>query len=126
MNSSPKNTPHKKECLPKCGICHNDIPEKSIHQFEPSLPIICNTCHENFTDEEAFLMTNLFVIYGGYFGQKRSTEFSFIDSLKTSYKDKFSKQDFDELNAQVYHVALLHGISLQECSIKLKSFLDTM
>jgi hypothetical protein len=125
MNDSPTYI-HKGEKLPKCGICRNVISDRSIHQSDPSLPIICSNCHENFTGDEVFLMTNLFVVYGGYFGQKRSTEFSFINSLKTSYKDQFSMQDFEEINAQFYHNALLHGISLQECSNKLKRFLDSM
>ncbi len=126
MNNSPKNSLHQEECLPKCGICHSDISGKTFHQPSPSLPIICSNCHENFTEEEIFFMTNMFSIYGGYFAQKRSIEFSFIDSLKIIYKDKFSTQDFDELNAQVYHNALLHGISLTECSQKLNLFLDSI
>ncbi len=125
MNDSPTST-HKGEKLPKCGICGNVISDGSIHQSDPSLPIICYNCHENFTDEEVFFMTNLFAIYGGYFGQKRPTEFSFIDSLKTFYKEPLNLEDFEELNAQVYHIALLHGISLQECSQKLKIFLDSI
>ena len=123
MNDSPKSSPHNEECVPICGICSHAISDKSIYQSDPSLPIICSPCHENFTNEEVFLMTNLFAIYGGYFGQKKSTEFSFIDSLKTFYKDQFNTQDFDELNALVYHNALLHGISLRECSLKTDSFL---
>lgn len=125
MNDFPSSA-HKGEKLLKCGICRGNIPERSIRQSDPSLPIICSNCYENFTAEEVFLMTNLFVIYGGYFGQKRSTEFSFITSLKTFYKVQSSMQDFDEINAQLYHSALLHGISLQECSNKLKTFLDSV
>ena len=125
MNDSPTSI-HNDKKLPKCGICRKSIPSGSIHQSSPSLPIICKNCNENFTKEEIFLMTNMFSIYGGYFAQKRPTEFSFIDSLKTIYKDKFSVHDFEELNAQVYHNALLHGISLQECSQKLKTFLDSI
>lgn len=125
MNNSPTSA-HKGEKLPRCGICRHTISDRSIHQSEPYLPIICSNCHRNFNSDEVFLMTNLFAIYGGYFGQKRSDEFSFIDSLKTFYKDKFNAQDFEEINAQVYHNALLHGISFEECSNKLKTFLDSM
>lgn len=125
MNDSQTST-HKTEKLPKCGICRISISDNSIYQSNPSLPIICGNCNENFTDDEIFLMTSLFAIYGGYFGQKMSTEFSFIDSLKTTYKEKFDTQDFEEINAQVYHNALLHGISLEECSSKLNTFLNSI
>ena len=125
MNDSPTST-HEGEKLPKCGICRNVIPHKAIHQSDPSLPIICTNCHESFTSEEVFFMTNLFAIYGGYFGQKRSREFSFINSLKMSCKDQVIIPDFDEINAQIYHNALLHGISLKECSNKIKTFIDSL
>ncbi len=125
MNDSSTST-QKCDKLPKCGICRSEIQNKAIHQPDPSLPIICSNCNENFTDDEVFLMTSLFGIYGGYFGQKKSTEFSFIDSIKSKYKGKFSKQDFEELNAQIYHIALVHGISLEECSQKLDIFLDSV
>ena len=125
MNDSPTST-HEGERLPKCGICRNVISGGFIHQSDPTLPIICSNCHENFTGEEVFFMTNLCAIYGGYFGQKRSKEFSFIDSLKMSCKDQSVIQNFDEINAQVYHNALLHGISLKECSNKVKTFLDSL
>jgi len=126
MNNSPKNSLHQEECLPKCGVCHNNILDKSIYQPDPSLPIICSECHQNFTEEEVFLMTNLFTVYGGYFGQERSTEFSLITSLENCYNEPLNLEDFDEINARCYHSALLHGISLQECSNKLKIFFTTM
>ncbi len=109
-----------------CALCHNDINEDSnVYQSMVCFAVICDNCHEKFSEEAIDLMINMFLAYGGYFSQFKKEGFSIEESIKKIIDNlKLSKNftEIQEYNIRLLHQALLYGISPQEYVEKLKEF----
>ncbi|MFX1478034.1 MAG: hypothetical protein ACFFCI_07865 [Promethearchaeota archaeon] len=102
----------------KCSICRNEIRERAtFYQSGITCGVICVDCYKRFSNEDLDLIANLFLAYGGYFGQYKRSQFSILKILQAIYEDLFPlyrKRGLEELNIRMLHKALLHGISPQE------------
>ncbi|MFX1411168.1 MAG: hypothetical protein ACFFA6_12515 [Promethearchaeota archaeon] len=97
----------------KCSVCHLEIKNRaSLYQAGVNLGIVCVDCYRLFSTEDLELVSNLFIAFGGYFGQYKRVEFSILRILKAIHKDLFlTYDDVEELNVRMLHRALLHGIT---------------
>ncbi|TFG28650.1 MAG: hypothetical protein EU532_04740 [Promethearchaeota archaeon] len=115
----------------KCAICHNDINDISlVHQPQLNLGVICTDCCEYFSKEDIRSMLELFLMYGGYFGQLRNQNFSLITELKkinlfySHDKSLSSDEIILEVNSRLLHNALVHGIHPKDYLHSLKKLLN--
>lgn len=101
-----------------CSICRHEIKERAtLCQIGVNYGIACIDCYRKFSTEDLELMANLFMAFGGYFGQFQRSEFSILPILKAIYTDLFpiyEEKGIEELNIRMLHRALLHGISPEE------------
>jgi hypothetical protein len=96
----------------KCGICRNEIRRgASIYQEGITFGVVCEDCYKSNSPEDIELMANLFLAFGGYFGQYKSEKYSLYESLKNYIEPGKNKKKVDTLNIQLMHNALLHGIT---------------
>ncbi|MFX0043334.1 MAG: hypothetical protein ACFE8L_10505 [Candidatus Hodarchaeota archaeon] len=104
--------------LIKCSICQHEIKDKATFcQNGVNYGIVCVDCYQRFSPEDLELIANLFLAFGGYFGQFQRTEFSILRILKAIHKDLlpiYEENGIEELNIRMLHRALLHGISPEE------------
>ena len=110
--------PKKASFIVPCELCHNDAKGKAvIKRLGPKLGIICNTCREQFSDQEINLMINMFIAFGGYFNQFKSskrTQQTIINEIARENDKKEQGRDKVENDVRALHQALLHGISLPQ------------
>jgi hypothetical protein len=110
--------PKKKTFIVPCELCHNDARgNPTIKRLGPKLGIVCSTCKEQFSDQEMELMVNMFIAFGGYFNQFKSSRKVRQDIIKEYAEgcaQKSRVRDRVESEVKVLHQALLHGISLPQ------------
>jgi hypothetical protein len=95
----------------KCGICRNEITRgATIYQEGLTFGVVCEDCYKSNSPDDLELMKNLFMAFGGYFGQYKSEEYSLYKSLK-NYVEESKTRNVKDLNIQLMHNALLHGIT---------------
>ena len=104
--------------LIKCSICRHEIKDRAtLCQTGVNYGIVCVECYQKFSSEDLELMANLFIAFGGYFGQYQRSEFSILRILKAIHMDLlpvYEEKGIEELNIRMLHRALLHGISPEE------------
>ena len=102
----------------KCFICRHEIRERAtLYQSGVTYSVLCSDCYRRFSKEDLDLIANLFLAYGGYFGQYKRSEFSVLKILRAIHEDLFpiyKEHGIEELNIRMLHKSLLHGISPQE------------
>ena len=115
----------------KCAICHNDINNFSvIYQPQFNLGVVCADCQYFFSPEDITSVLELFLLYGGYFGQLQGQKFSLIRELKKIDSSEFQNKSVSideiiiEVNSLLLHRALLHGLCPEDYIEKLRKFLD--
>jgi hypothetical protein len=98
-----------------CGICHGDVKgSQRIIKAGINFAVICEQCYRRFSKDELELMLNMFLSFGGYFGQLKSSKSTTSKRFNRLLKDieqnqsKFSRS---ELDIRIIHKALLHGIA---------------
>ncbi|MHA1294845.1 MAG: hypothetical protein ACTSQJ_19575 [Promethearchaeota archaeon] len=100
--------------LLKCAICRGEIKHNTyVYQSSFNLQLICDSCHESFSENDIDLITNMFIAYGGYFGQYKHEEFSISKILKDLIEEikAGTNRNLKEMNIKMLHKALLHGIT---------------
>ena len=112
----------------KCSICRHEIKDRAtLYQTGVNYGIVCVECYRKFTRKDLELMANLFMAFGGYFGQYRGSEFSILRILKAIHTDLlpiYEENGVEELNIRMLHRALLHGISPEEYIKNLEIILE--
>lgn len=109
----------------KCCICHRICSKNPKYiQLEVLsdviLPfVLCSKCQDTFTAEDIKLMTNLFMIFGGYFAKNKLEPFSPLRILH-ELTSNTAHLEPTQINMQLLHRALLHGISPKEYVEKLQ------
>jgi hypothetical protein len=108
----------------RCAICHSDISnETKTFQSTVNYGIICPKCVEQFKKEEIEIALNLFLLYGGYFGQYKRADFSIIERLIELFEEEGESFNFEITNMKLLHEALIHGITPKEFNRSLELFL---
>ena len=76
-----------------------------------------------FNPEEIEIALNIFILYGGYFGQYKRNKFSVIDQLIEIVEKEDKNFDIEITNMRLLHLALVHGITPKELNRSLEDFL---
>ena len=115
----------------RCVICNRDIKNlQGVYQSKAFHGIVCRQCTNMFSPDDIEMMFYLFFLYGGYFGKEKDEPFSIqqlsITLMLFSENMKQEKElvDFEEVKQKAMHQALLHGITPEKFSDKLKKFLN--
>ena len=109
----------------KCGICRNNIEKGAkIHQKGLNFEVVCEVCYRNNSPEDLELMANLFMAYGGYFGMLKDSGYSLYKVLKTLASGNNGNGSILELNINLLHQALLHGVCPHQFRQGLKLLID--
>jgi len=96
----------------RCFICRKKIVNvSSCYQTSETSSIVCKKCYDRFSTEDLEVISQLFIAYGGYFGQYPPSEFSIFSELVNVMKNIHDPED---INIQLLHRALLHGITIQK------------
>ena len=126
INTEP--TPHITHEPVKCGICRNEIKHgASIYQEGLTFGVVCEKCYRNNSQENLELMANLFLAYGGYFGQFKTRKFSVYKTIKkllSKIQPCKAPDTLIERNITMTHQALLYGVTPQELIQGLKILLE--
>ncbi|MBD3214921.1 MAG: hypothetical protein GF311_20075 [Candidatus Lokiarchaeota archaeon] len=95
-----------------CGICNNKIDNPMNTYTSKFIPIpACEECSRKYSDEDLEIMLNMFLAYGGYFGQFHQKHFSLKKSLDNMRQiTRAGVERAEEMNILLLHTALLHGI----------------
>ena len=113
----------------KCSICRADIKENStVYQSKTNYGIVCDSCCQNFSEEDIELVLTLFLTYGGYFGKLPKEQFSFHKDLKEIQDSVDVKEDSTqilEINTRLLHKSLLHGLYPEQYQAQLKRLVDS-
>jgi len=113
----------------KCSICRADIKDNStIYQSKTNYGIVCDSCCQNFSEEDIELVLTLFLTYGGYFGKLPKEQFSFYEALKEIQDSMDVKKDSTqilEVNTRLLHRSLLHGLYPEQYQAQLKRLVDS-
>ena len=105
------NSKRKENSALKCVICRSVILDLTkIVQSRLNFSLICGKCIEKFPEDDLELMSNMFIAYGGYYGQISTFKFS-LDNLIYAFIKDGERLDFKELNIKLLHKALLYGVS---------------
>lgn len=108
----------------RCAICHSDINgSTAIFQSNVNYGVICSRCMKLFNPEEIEIALNIFILYGGYFGQYKRNKFSVIDQLIEIVEKEDKNFDIEITNMRLLHLALVHGITPKELNRSLEDFL---
>jgi hypothetical protein len=113
----------------KCAVCRINIDNKTkTYQSRTTFSVVCHNCNKKFSNEDIELMLNLFLAYGGYFGQFKDNKGDKY-SIKTVIEDtlrnfKRRNLNFDELNMRLLHIVLLYGFTPSEYIKNLKLLLE--
>lgn len=100
--------------LVKCAICHNNANKNArIKRLGTQFGIICNDCHEEFSQDEIELISNMCIAFGGYFGKLKTSKilnYQIIKELAEEFKLNKDKIALSTINIKLLHKALLYGI----------------
>lgn len=109
----------------KCAICHSVIKNRhQIYQTRLSLGVICKECHKRFSKEDIEMITNMFLAYGGYFGQFKDEDLSIDDLIiKFAAQINLGNETLTSTNLKMWHEVLTHGISPREFLKALKDYI---
>ena len=108
----------------RCAICHADINSTTpLFQSKVNYGIICPKCMLLFNQEEIDIAINLFIIYGGYYGQYKEEQFSIIEHLVEIVEDEGENLNLESVNMKLLHLALIHGITPKEFNQSLELLL---
>jgi len=109
----------------RCGICQNTIHNpSSVYQSKLLFIPVCEQCQRTFCEEDRELILNMFLAYGGYFGQHPKDQFSLATVFATLKEEgQMTKETADEINIRVLHTALIHGITPEEYISELEELL---
>ena len=108
----------------RCAICHTDINMSTpVFQSTINYGLICPRCMRVFTQDEIDIILNLFILYGGYFGQHKRDKFSLIEQLLEIVEKEGKNFNIETSNMKLLHLALLHGITPKEFNQSLETFL---
>jgi hypothetical protein len=122
MIKSPNNPPSSQI---KCSICRANIKYRhEMYQVKYNLGVICKDCQKRFPEEDIEMITNIFLIYGGYFGQLKDQAQSISDLISDFTDDLLLGKNFQELNIKLWHKVLLNGFTPKEFIDRLTEFLD--
>jgi len=111
----------------KCSICRVDIKNNStVYQSKTNYGIVCDSCCQNFSEEDIELVLTLFLRYGGYFGKLPKEQFSFHKALK-EIQDSVKEDSIQilEINTRLLHRSLLYGIYPEQYLDQLKRLVDS-
>ncbi len=109
----------------KCGICRKEFKKgASIYQKGLSFGVVCEECYNNNSPDDLELMANLFMAFGGYFGMRSDSEYSLYKVLKTLTSGDNGNGSILELNINLLHQALLHGVCPHQFRQGLKLLID--
>jgi len=122
MNSLAKNNKYPL----RCGICHHIINNpSSVYQSKILYIPVCENCRTIFSEADINLVLNMFLAYGGHFGQYPKEEFSLPIILKSlGIEGESMKTQLEEINIRMMHVAFLHGITPKEYISRLREILS--
>jgi len=120
-----KSLSQPKESNLICGICHNTIidPSKAFQSKFLLIPA-CEECTRKFSEENLEMMLNMFLVYGGYFGQNPRRNLSVKALVKRI--DEVDNEDgrmIEEINIRMMHTALIHGIPPEKYLSELEDLL---
>ena len=123
INTKP--TPHHVYDIIRCGICRNELKKgATIFQEGLSFGVVCEKCYKNNSPDDLELMANLFMAYGGYFGIWKDSDYSLYKVLKTLTSGDNGNSSIIELNINLLHQGLLHGICPHQFRQVLKILLE--
>ena len=110
----------------RCAICRTDIKDRHhMYQTSLSLGLVCKECRKRFSREDIEMITNLFLAYGGYFGQKERDKLSIDDLIiKFAHRINIGKETLTSTNIKMWHEVLRHGITPKEFLRALKEYID--
>ncbi|HEC37438.1 MAG TPA: hypothetical protein ENI29_04320 [bacterium] len=119
---------YKMERVARCGICRVEIRDRAqIYQAGVNFGIVCIRCYKQFSTEDIELMANMFIAYGGYFGMQKDSRIStrnILEKLTTELGKQGDDVNFEQVNIQVFHKALLQGIAPKHYTRELVLFLS--
>jgi len=106
----------------KCGICNKKLDNISTTYFSKFIQLpACENCKNQFSKEDLEIMLNMFLAYGGYFGQFSRETFSFKKYMKClEIIQDSNSQKSEKIYVFLLHTALLHGIAPQQYFSELK------
>jgi hypothetical protein len=109
----------------KCAICHTDIKDRhQMYQTSFSLGLVCKECRKRFSREDIEMISNLFLAYGGYFGQKNRDNLSIDDLIiKFAHRIDMGEETLTSTNIKMWHEILTHGITPKEFLRVLKGYI---
>ncbi len=110
-----------------CAACRNEFSTVlGSVQSKQFFWVACDDCAEKFSEEDLELMVNMFIAYGGYFGEFKSSNFSlkeFLTELTNDLKIKRANASLNALNVLLLHKCLLHGITPKQFIYEIKKLL---
>ena len=119
---------NKNKSAVRCGICRVEIRDRAqIYQAGVNFGIVCIRCYKQFSSEDIELMANMFIAYGGYFAKLKDSKISTRNILEKLTKELGKQGDnfnYEQVNIQVFHKALLHGIAPKHYTHELELFLS--
>ena len=99
----------------RCALCRVDITcTPNRYQLTSNRGLICSRCRDRFTEEDLIIISDLFFIYGGYFGKYPRRQFDLLSQLIEILEKQRSTSDLEVSNTQLLHQALLHGFTPSE------------
>jgi hypothetical protein len=110
----------------KCAICRSEIKDRhQMYQTHLSFGVVCRECFKRFSQEDIEMIANLFLAYGGYFGQYERDALS-IESLiiKFAQKINLGTETLASTNIKMWHEVLTHGITPKEFLTALKEYIE--
>ena len=129
MMKSQKTSIRALKITLKCSICRADIKDNSaVYQSKTNYGIVCDSCCQNFSEEDIELVLTLFLSYGGYFGKFPKEQFSFHEALIEIHYSVDMKEDSTqilEINTRLLHRSLLHGLYPEQYQAQLKRLVDS-
>ena len=112
----------------RCGICRVEIRDRAeIYQAGVNFGVVCISCYKQFSTEDIELMSNMFIAYGGYFGILKDSRFSTLDILEKLTTDVGKQGDvvnIENVNVQLLHKVLLHGITPKQYTHELQKLVE--
>ena len=119
---------YKRERTVRCGICRVEIRDRAqIYQAGVNFGIVCIRCYKQFSSEDIELMANMFIAYGGYFGMLKDSRIStrnILEKLTTELGKQGDDVNFEQINIQLLHKVLLHGITPKLYTHELKKLVE--
>ncbi|KKK45697.1 hypothetical protein LCGC14_0887500 [marine sediment metagenome] len=119
---------NKNKSAVRCGICRVEIRDRAqIYQAGVNFGIVCIRCYKQFSSEDIELMANMFIAYGGYFGMLKDSRIStrnILEKLTTELGKQGDDVNFEQINIQLLHKVLLHGITPEQYTHELKKLVE--